>query len=305
VTVTTTAAPAQDQDARALEPRVLGDLAAGALRAEAALTPKPGLVDQRGSGAHGDMDLAMFLRSAVVLRPWFTTLAHAAASSSATSSGDGLELRRELGRIGRSAEADMLAATGDVNTHRGAIFSLGFLVAGATRAMTTVPAAVTRAAAELARLPDVTVGQARSHGDLVRDQRPGVGAAPHAAAGFPVTMRTALPALRAARDRGATETVARLDALLAVMAVLDDTCVLYRGGAAGLERIQRGATAVLAAGGAGTPLGRRLLLRLDDQCHAHGLSPGGTADILATALFLDLLNAMNTWGTHADHEPYL
>jgi triphosphoribosyl-dephospho-CoA synthase len=136
----------------------------------------------------------------------------------------------------------------------------------------------------------VAARQARSHGDLVRDQRPGVGAASHAAAGFPVTMRTALPALRAARRRGATEPVARLDALLATMAVLDDTCVLYRGGAAGLELIQRGATAVLAAGGAGTPLGRRRLRRLDGQCDAQGLSPGGAADILATALFLDHLD---------------
>jgi triphosphoribosyl-dephospho-CoA synthase len=285
--VIATAAPTRD--ARAITPAVLGELAAGALRAEAVLTPKPGLVDQRGSGAHGDMDLAMFLRSAAVLRPWFTTLAHAAASTPGTSRA-GLALRRELGRIGRSAEADMLTATGDINTHRGALFSLGFLVAGAARAMTTAPAAVALAAAELARLPDVAACQPRSHGDLVRDQCPGVGAAPHAAAGFPVTMRTALPALRAARNRGATETVARLDALLAAMAVLEDTCVLYRCGAAGLELIQRGAAAVLTAGGAGTALGRRRLLRLDGRCRTHGLSPGGAADILATALFLDHLD---------------
>jgi hypothetical protein len=79
--VVTATATRWDAYSRAVEPHVLGRLAASALRAEAVLTPKPGLVDQRGSGVHGDMDLAMFLRSAAVLRPWFSTLAQAAASS--------------------------------------------------------------------------------------------------------------------------------------------------------------------------------------------------------------------------------
>ena len=71
------------------------------------------------------------------------------------------------------------------------------------------------------------------------------------------------------------------------MAVLDDTCVLYRGGAEGLELIRRGAAAVLAAGGAASRAGRRRLDRLDRSCRAQRLSPGGAADVLATALFLD------------------
>ena len=105
---------------------------------------------------------------------------------------------------------------------------------------------------------------------------------------------TALPALRAARrqgasEQGAGEQAARLDCLLAVMAVLDDTCVLYRGGAEGLGLIRRGAAAVLAAGGAASPAGRRRLDRLDHDCRARQLSPGGAADVLATAMFLDQL----------------
>ena len=119
--------------AHALDPCTLGRLAAWALRAEAELTPKPGLVDRRGPGAHDDMDLAMFLRSAAVLEPWFATLARAAAQAAGTP-GAALRLHRDLGRIGRRAEAEMLAATGGVNTHRGALYSLGFLVAGATYA---------------------------------------------------------------------------------------------------------------------------------------------------------------------------
>jgi len=279
--------------ARALGPCVLGCLAAGALRAEAELTPKPGLVDRRGSGAHDDMDLAMLLRSAAVLQPWFATLARTAARAPGMP-GAAPRLRRDLGRMGRQAEAEMLAATCGVNTHRGALYSLGFLVAGAAYADTVASAEVARTAGR----------QARSHGDLVRDQHPGAGAAAHAATGFPVTLRTALPALRASRRRGAGEQAARLDALLAVMAVLDDTCVLYRGGTKGLELIRHGAAAVLAAGGAASPDGRRRLARLDHICRSRRLSPGGAADVLATAIFLDQLDRYGHNGdTNADPEP--
>jgi triphosphoribosyl-dephospho-CoA synthase len=283
----------------ALDPCVLGRLAAWTLRAEAELTPKPGLVDRRSPGAHDDMDLAMLLRSAAALEPWFATLARTAARAADTP-GAALRLRRDLGRIGRWAETGMLAATGGVNTHRGALYSLGFLVAGAAYTRAVAPAGVARAAGELARLPDIAVGQARSHGDLVRDQHPRAGAAVHAATGFPVTMRTALPALRASRRR-AGEQAARLDTLLAVMAVLDDTCVLYRGGAEGLGLIRRGAAAVLTAGGTASPAGRRRLDRLDHDCRARRLSPGGAADVLATAIFLDQLERYGD--IDADPEP--
>jgi triphosphoribosyl-dephospho-CoA synthase len=296
-------APGSRQRTRAPEPCVLGLLAAGALRAEAELTPKPGLVDWRGSGAHDDMDLGMFLRSAAMLRPWFATLAETAARAPGTS-GSALRLRRDLGRIGRQAEAGMLVATGGVNTHRGALYSLGFLVAGAAYTGAAAPGKVAQAAGELARLPDIASRQGRSHGDLVRDQHPQVGAAIHAATGFPVTLRTALPTLRGRRRRGAAEQVARLDALLAVMAVLDDTCVLYRGGTEGLELIHHGAAEVLAAGGAASPAGRRRLDRLDHSCRARGLSPGGAADVLATAIFLDQLDRYAHNGdTDANPEP--
>ena len=94
-----------------------------------------------------------------------------------------------------------------------------------------------------------------------------------------------------------------LDALLAVMAVLDDTCLLYRGGIAGLELVQRGAARVLDAGGAGTAEGHRHLSWLDHSCQRHGLSPGGAADVLATAMFLDQLSryaASGQGGADAD-----
>lgn len=49
----------------------LGDLAWQALLDEVNLTPKPGLVDRRNSGAHQDMALDDFYRSAAAIRPGY------------------------------------------------------------------------------------------------------------------------------------------------------------------------------------------------------------------------------------------
>src|SRR5579862_4379288 len=98
----------------------LGALVVASLIDEARLSPKPGLVDSRGSGAHPDLDLALMERSALSLQPAFTAMAQAGESAGAPTQA----LRETLGGLGRDAEARMMVATGGVNTHRGAIWAL-------------------------------------------------------------------------------------------------------------------------------------------------------------------------------------
>ena len=105
----------------------LGQAVVECLIDEARLSPKPGLVDRRGSGAHDDLSLALMARSARSLEPAFTAMARAGRRVNAPT----VALRETLARIGREAEATMMAATGGVNTHRGAIWALGLLVAAA------------------------------------------------------------------------------------------------------------------------------------------------------------------------------
>lgn len=262
-----------------LSPAAIADRAVAALIAEASLTPKPGLVDRRGGGAHADMSLDLLVTSAEALRTFFL-----ACAATALNLSPGPLLRARLGEIGRDGEAAMLAAAGGVNTHRGALWALGLLCAGAA----ADPSCVVAGAAALAAVPDAGwVARGGSHG-AAAIRRYGVpGAAGEARAGFPHVVGRGLPVLRAARQRGAGEDDARLDALLAIMATLPDTCVLHRGGAAGLRAIQTGAASVLAAGGCSTPAGRRRLSELDTLAWRRGLSPGGSADLLAAALFLD------------------
>ena len=106
-----------------------------------------------------------------------------------------------------------------------------------------------------------------------------------------LVLATGLPQLHASRLQHHGEQNARLDALLAIMTQLADTCVLYRAGTDGLQAMQRGAQAVLDAGGSASLAGRRRLNELDQQLLALNASPGGAADLLAACLFIDRIES--------------
>ena len=303
--------------------RRLARLARQALIAEAELTPKPGLVDKRGAGSHSDLSLEILRRSAVAIEPYFMQMA--LASSGARP---GQSIRERLAVIGRQAERAMLDATGGSNSHKGAIWALGLLVsAGAIQAggsgsgdrggtesgvgsgfgngvgsglardgrggeggrLGLNAFAVADTARSIASFEDRAIPRPVSHGDAVAKRYGVAGARGEALLGFPHVVDVGLPELRRKRRGGASERVARLDALLSIMSRLDDTCLLYRGGSVALTAARQGAAAVVAVGGTGTALGREELSRLDCRLLELHVSPGGSADLLAAALLLDAL----------------
>ncbi|NVH59757.1 triphosphoribosyl-dephospho-CoA synthase [Pseudomonas simiae] len=260
----------------------LADMAVDALIDEADLSPKPALVDRRGNGAHHDLHLGLMHASALSLWPMFKEMAEAAIEWGEV----GVPLREALGRIGREGEQAMLVTTNGVNTHRGAIWALGLLTAAAA----LEPRAVTLNAARLALLNDRFAPQPMSHGAQVAQRYGARGAREEAQLGFPSVVQRGLPQLYKSRQQNAGEQNARLDALLAIMTELADTCVLYRAGPEGISTMQRGARAVLDAGGSATLAGRRQLHELDQHLLALNASPGGAADLLAACLFIDRLD---------------
>ncbi|TPQ30391.1 triphosphoribosyl-dephospho-CoA synthase [Cupriavidus pinatubonensis] len=277
--------------------QALAGLAVDAIIDEARLSPKPGLVDSRGSGAHADLTLSLMLRSAHALGPSFAAMAVAGQRATRV----GYALRERLGALGREAETAMFAATGGVNTHRGAIWCLGLLVGAAAQldaaGKRTTANAVSHAAGAIARLTDRHRPAVTGNKGELACLAYGVGGArAQAHAGFPHVMRRALPVLQHSRMRGDSECVAHINALLALMSALDDTCVLARSGRAGLAYMQAGAHAVLAAGGTGTVAGRRALRELDAGMLARRASPGGAADLLAATIFLDRLSQASATG---------
>src|SRR5215218_3184642 len=265
---------------------LVADLAVHALLEEAELTPKPALVDRRGGGTHDDMDLSMLFSSAYALHPTFRDLAIRAYGCAPSR-----RLREELAAIGRRGEAAMFAITGGVNTHRGAIWALGLLTAAAAMAPADAPPAnIAALAGRVVSFPDRCAPSEASHGSLVARRYGVAGARGEARRGFPNVVGVALPVLRATREAGHPERFARLHALIALIAHVDDTCLLHRGGRPALRAAQAGARAVMAVGGNATVAGRRAVRSLEMTLLRHNASPGGSADLLAAALFLDALD---------------
>jgi triphosphoribosyl-dephospho-CoA synthase len=262
---------------------LLAELAVSALVEEAMLTPKPALVDRRGTGAHQDMDLGLMIRSAHSLQQTFDAIADTASGRLPSQS-----LREELAVIGRIGEKIMLTTTGGVNTHRGSIWALGLLVAAVAICRNErCSSTVATIASKLARYPDRNAPGSRSHGRKMIERYGVTGAYGEAAAGFPHVLRFGLPALRQARRLQGSETLACLNALLGIMTRLDDTCLLYRAGPSALAAAKRGASETLASGSVATIPGRRMFAKLESQLTELNASPGGSADLLAATLFLD------------------
>ncbi|GJD75006.1 triphosphoribosyl-dephospho-CoA synthase MdcB [Methylobacterium goesingense] len=267
------------RDARPAER--IARLATRCLQRELATYPKPGLVSHVDSGSHADMDASTFRASAAALAPFFADLAAAGAA------GAGMA---HLRRIGLAAESAMRAATGGVNTHRGAIFGLGLLSAAAG-ALGPRPPAGGLGAHVRARYADAILdGPELLHAPGARARRRhGVGGAPaEAAAGFPSLYGTGLPALRRARAaRPGAPQAARVEACLALVATLEDTNLLHRGGPEGYAFARGEAARFVAEGG----IARDDWFARAEDLHrafvARRLSPGGAADLLAMTLFVD------------------
>lgn len=269
-------------------PAFLARCAVRALHAELVLYPKPGLVSLRDSGAHDDMDASTFARSLFALRHYFRAIGAAGA-------------RREplagLRRLGLDAERRMLGATGGINVHRGAIFALGLLCAAAAASRRTREsvgdAAIVGALGSIWG-PALAVRQAAgaeppSHGELVARRFGAPGARGEAAGGFPSVFGVALPALRTALARGAAAREAQVHALFALLANVTDTNVLYRAGADGAAFLRSEAQIFLDRGGVFADGWHARAERLHRDCVARRISPGGCADLLAAALFVDSL----------------
>jgi triphosphoribosyl-dephospho-CoA synthase len=264
------------------EDEALAQAAVAALTGQLALAPKPGLPDPRDLSARETrVDHRALRWSAKALAPG---LAAMAAAARRTGEATPL-LRAELGSIGRCTEHSVGLAGGG---HRGALWTLGLLVAAAALDPRARGAEVAAAAKRIAAHTDRGAPRRPSRGSTVSARYGAAGARGEARAGFP-HVRRALDALARARARGATEEQARLDALVTVMSTLQDTELLHTAGPMGLRHVQAGARAVLDAGGTSTEAGREALSSLDANLHARAWSPRGSAGLLAGALFVDSL----------------
>lgn len=289
-------------------------LAVRSLHVELTLYPKPGLVSLIDNGSHRDMNAATFMRSLFALRHYFRDICLAGMNDAPFA---------QLKQLGIAAEARMMAATRGINTHRGAIFSLGLLCAAAGRAharaiplsATTLRSALLASwgAALAAHTGADDAGHAghadhashagdigrngavdrRSHGQRAALLHAASGAREEGALGLPSVFEVGLPALRATLARGGDPYHARIDALFALMGHVSDTNVLHRGGVEGARIVRDEARRFIAAGGTAHADWRERAIACHHLLVRHRLSPGGAADLLAATC---LVHAMLTRG---------
>ena len=258
-------------------------LAAAALVEEVYTTPKPGLVDLNNTGAHRDMTVQTFLYSAAALQPYFREMAELGRTLPQEA------LLSALRASGIRAEAAMFKATDGVNTHKGALFSLGILCgcAGRFLAMNRRPSAedLCGLAADLTRgicARELGVGD-ETHGQGVFRKYGARGIRGEAESGFASVRMYSLPCFRQELERGTEYGEAAVKALLSLISHVPDTTVLHRRG----EKIA--AWAAEEAARCLADYREDTVLELDRAFIRENVSHGGCADLLAVTIFLHRL----------------
>ncbi len=253
----------------------IADAAYASLIEELDTTPKPGLVDKNNCGAHADMDYALFVLSAKTLRPYFKLMAQCVESL-------GQEASPLLQKLGIEGEREMLKATKGVNTHRGAIFSLGLFLSGACLAAkeNTLPT--------LSQTLKKVVFYAKN---LKRDDQT-EGARLCRAHNIPTAFDYALAGYEeifsALEIRGnfrpkEGENIANLRVLLYYMGAVKDANAYRRGGAEGARWLAKEAQKI------SQNFSVAHMERLDGECIKRNISAGGAADMLALCIFAQKL----------------
>ncbi|MFV0353095.1 MAG: triphosphoribosyl-dephospho-CoA synthase CitG [Oscillospiraceae bacterium] len=267
-------------------------LAQKALLMEVDTTPKPGLVDRSNNGAHYDMDIHTFYASTRAISPFFKTFAL-----------QGLICTKplpcfleELRPTGLLAEKAMCAATNGINTHKGAIFSLGILCAAAGYVYANKQAldvaeichtAAHIAAPALAQIQNMSFPL--TNGEKAFTQNNLTGARGEAASGFKTVLCHGLPALQRALAGGLSLNDAGAICLLHILASAQDTNVAARASGSTLQAIQQRLQNKLNIGANYADL-LAFAAELDTEFIGQNLSPGGSADLLAVTYFLHFIS---------------
>lgn len=266
----------------------IGVTAYFALNQEVNTTPKPGLVDKNNNGSHKDMGLRHFFASSNALRPYFYKMAEAGLN---TRNLDASETFDRIRSIGVDAEKAMLAATDGVNTHKGAIFSMGLLCAAAGR----IPPHEWEAEKLLSECAAMTKGivhkdftnvdkiTAKTIGEHLYIMYGITGVRGEAEAGFPVVKTVGLPVFKDAINKGYSVNHAGCITLLHLIAHTDDTNLIHRSSRQRQLQIKDQIREMLEK----DPYpALDMIYELDKSFIQESLSPGGCADLLAMVYFL-------------------
>ncbi|MDR2632735.1 MAG: citrate lyase holo-[acyl-carrier protein] synthase [Treponema sp.] len=268
-----------------------------ALLYEAAVSPKPGLVDRFHNGSHDDMDFFSFINSAAAITPFFADCAAAGFDYREKPEADdgGLALFESLRQGGKLAEARMREAASGANTHRGMIFSLGVISAAYGFLFHDQERPPAKALFDLCRSMTRNLqadfagySPTPSHGEAIYRSQGITGIRGEVSRGFPVVREYSLPHLTRMLEEGVSLNDAGILILLGILARLDDTNIIHRANLETLRAIQEDLLTFLEKN-PDPPAATEKARQLDRAFLQKNISPGGSADLLGITFFLHLL----------------
>lgn len=282
----------------AVDQKRISALVTKALLDEVCITPKPGLVDRSGNSSHQDMDIFTFNASAAALSSYWGECFRTGLNTASCPPSDSFHALR---RIGKAAEREMFLATGGINTHKGAIFTLS-LICGSLGRLWRAEAPCRNAerilaecaaiAGEEVRKEFAVMGWTTAHtpGERLYLEYGLTGVRGEAAQGFPGISKIALPALKRALSTGRSRNDAGAIALLHLIAKGADTNMVSRGGIEQAETAAKRCAQLVERNSLPSP---KEIEELDLWFVQRNISPGGCADLLAATLFLEEWESAN------------
>lgn len=274
-------------------------LAEQSLLIEAVLSPKPGLVDASDTGSHSDMDIYTFIQSATSFSPSFFEL----AKLGLTYKGSPLTLLPRIREIGIQAENEMFITTKGINTHKGAIFSLGILLTSCglylqsnkevnrftptdTYYVIEIVKKITKGLVDK-ELSDLEKKRLLTNGEMLFQKYGITGVRGEVEEGFPSITEVVMPYLRESQDQKTSDRL--LNALFLLMTITEDSNIIFRSDIKKLKEVQQLAKNFIEKGGMKQANAVCQIQYMNEQFKKWNISPGGSADLLSVAIFISKL----------------
>lgn len=270
----------------------LGEFSLKAMLYEISSYPSPGLVSPVSSGAHKDMDYCTFLNSISALDPYMYKFAKAGYCDKSPK-----EIFKDIREIGKKAEEVMLESTKGINTHKGMIFLMGISLAASSKAIyehrdfdyiSTVIKQMTEGIVEreLLHKPN-TEGDKCTYGEKIFHKYGISGVRGEVEEGLPIIFEKSLRYYR--EKEYLTEKDRLVQTLVYIMCHCEDTNILHRRSMDKLTYVHELSKEAIELGGMETIEGRDAIENLDYKFSKEGISPGGSADLLAVTVYFSLL----------------
>ncbi|WP_171302739.1 triphosphoribosyl-dephospho-CoA synthase CitG [Clostridium cochlearium] len=281
----------------------ISGLAIQAMLYEVACNPSPGLVSVVSTGSHTDMDHYTFIDSTSSFIKYLVLSVQAGFSDE-----DPQDILKKSRKLGIEAEKGMFKKTKGINTHKGMLFLMGIccIAIGKTiydkKPFTEIKNIIKQMCRglvekELEPLKE-KMNQYNSIEEMVKNEKLSYGEKlfvlygmegirGEVERGIPIVFDFALDFYKSCSDLNKNDRL--VNTLIGIMQYSEDSNVLHRHSMKELKKMQQDAKKIIQEGGIKTFKGKNKIIEMEKEFIKKGISPGGSADLLAITVFLSLV----------------